>query len=336
MRLITTTLIVLFSTFHLCLAAQPKDSTETFTLKVDGVMKNKFEFASETNKGRFSVRNSRIGVSGLFTSCTSYRGQLELSDNGDFKVLDLYASIIPIKGLTISLGQTSVPLFNSYVVSPGNLMFANRAFIGKYFLSTRDIGVRVDYNFNIGIVPVSAEIGFYNGNTINGPIWRDKFSCGGRLEFGTMKGLRSTLKFYDYPISSEKHYIFYGADLRYGTDKWKIETEIMKRDNKTEAKDQLLSYYVQGAYAFPLKQNWFFKHLIPAVRWDAIDKNMNESGFDINRLTVGLGLGLTKKYYSSILRFDYEWYKVNNVLDILNKYDEMDSNKFTVELLLTF
>ncbi len=98
----------------------------------------------------------------------------------------------------------------------------------------------------------------------------------------------------------------------------------------------MLSYYVQGAYAFPLKQKWIFRHLIPAVRWDAIDKNMNEGGFDINRLTVGLGLGLTKKYYSSILRFDYEWYKINNVLDILNDYDEMDSNKFTVELLLTF
>ncbi len=336
MRLITTTLIVLFSIFHFCLSAQPKDSTETLTFKVDGVMKNKFEFASETNMGRFSVRNSRIGISGLFTSYSSYRVQLELSDNGNFKVLDLYASIIPIKGLTISLGQTTVPLFNSYIISPGNLMFANRAFIGKYFLRTRDIGVHVDYNFNVGIVPVSAEIGSYNGNIINDPIWRDKFSYGGRLELGTMKGLRSTFKFYDYPNSTEKHYIFYGTDLRYGTDKWKIETEILKRDNKAELKDQLLSYYVQGAYAFPLKQKWIFRHLIPAVRWDAIDKNMNEGGFDINRLTVGLGLGLTKKYYSSILRFDYEWYKINNVLDILNDYDEMDSNKFTVELLLTF
>ncbi len=222
MRLITTTLIVLFSIFHFCLSAQPKDSTETLTFKVDGVMKNKFEFASETNMGRFSVRNSRIGISGLFTSYSSYRVQLELSDNGNFKVLDLYASIIPIKGLTISLGQTTVPLFNSYIISPGNLMFANRAFIGKYFLRTRDIGVHVDYNFNVGIVPVSAEIGSYNGNIINDPIWRDKFSYGGRLELGTMKGLRSTFKFYDYPNSTEKHYIFYGTDLRYGTDKWKI------------------------------------------------------------------------------------------------------------------
>lgn len=336
MRTITTTLIALFSIVNFCLAAQPKDSTDTFTFKVDGVMKNKFEFASETNRGRFSVRNSRIGVSGLFTSYSSYRGQLELSDNGDFKVLDLYASIIPIKGLTISLGQTSVPLFNSYIVSPGTMMFANRAFLGKYFISTRDIGVHVDYNFKAGIIPISAEMGFYNGNTINDPVWRDKLSFGGRLEFGSMKGFRSTLKFYDYPNSPEKHYLFYGADLRYGTDKWKIETEILKRDNKIDSEDGLLSYYVQGAYAFPLKQNWVFRHLIPAVRWDAIDANMNESGFDINRLTVGLGLGLTKKYYSSILRFDYEWYNVNNVIDILDKYDEMDSSKFTVELLLTF
>ncbi len=330
------TFILFVSAFQFCLLAQQTDSLKLPTFKVDGVMKNKFEVASETGKGRFSVRNSRIGVSGLFTSYSSYRAQLELSDNGNFKVLDLYGSIIPVKGLTVSLGQTSIPLFNSYVVSPGSIMFANRTFIGKYFLSTRDIGLHVDYNFNIGIVPVSAEVGLYNGNTINDPVWRDRLSYGARLELGKMKGLRSTFKFYDYLNTPETHYLFYGADLRYGADAWKVETEIMKRDNKLNPEDKMLSYYLQGAYAFPLNQSWVFKHLIPAVRWDAIDKNMDISGFDVNRLSLGIGFGLTKKYFSSILRFDYEWYMVNNSLDILNSYEEMDSDKFTMELLLTF
>ncbi len=336
MRIITTTLIVLFSIFNFCLAAQPKDSTDTFTFKVDGAMKNKFEIASKTGKGRFSVRNSRIGVSGLFTSYSSYRGQLELSDNGNFKVLDLSASIIPIEGLKITLGQTGIPLFNSYVVSPSSMMFANRTFLAKYYISTRDIGLHIDYDFKAGIIPISAEFGLYNGHTINDPVWRDKLSYGARIELGTMEGLRSTFKFYNYPNSADKHYLFYGADLRYGTKRMKIETEIMKCDNKIVPEDQMLSYYVQGAYAFPLKENWVFKHIIPAVRWDAIDKSINEKGFDVNRLSLGLGFGLTKKYFSSILRFDYEWYQVNNTLDILDKYPEMDSNKFTVELVLSF
>ncbi len=326
--------------FFVCLSsilwAQETDSVRYPTFKVDGTMKNKFEIASETGKGRFSVRNSRLGVSGMFTSYASYRAQIELSNNGNFEVLDLYGSFLPIEGLSLSLGQTSIPLFNSYITSPGSMMFANRAFIGKYFISTRDIGFLADYDFNIGSIPTSIELGLYNGNTINDPVWRDRLSYGARLELGGMKGLRSTIKFYDYFNMPEIHEFFYGADLRYEADNWKVETEVMKRDNKDFPEDQTLSYYLQGAYVFPLNDSWIFKHVIPAARWDAIDKNRDESGFDVNRLTLGLGLGLTKKYFSSIFRLDYELYMIKNNLDILNLYEEMDSNKFTIELMLTF
>lgn len=329
-------LILILFAISLAISAQETDSVRYPSFSVDGAMKNKVEYATETGNYRFSVRNSRLGIRGNLTDFFTYRGQIELSDNGNFKVLDLFGSFVPIEGLTFSLGQTSIPLFNSYVVDPANLMFANRAFIGKYFLSTRDIGFHADYNFQIGSVPTSIEFGLYNGNTINDPVWRERLSYGARLELGTMKGLRSTFKFYDYLNTPVAHYLFYGADLRYQADKWKIETEFMKRDNKNMDEDEMLSYYVQGAYVFPLKETYFFKHIIPAVRWDAIDKHLNVSGFDANRLTVGLGFGLTKKYFSSILRLDYEWYFINNTLDILNLYDEMDSDKFTVELLLTF
>ncbi|HMM16812.1 MAG TPA: hypothetical protein PKC47_04685 [Petrimonas sp.] len=71
------------------------DSVRYPTFKVDGTMKNKFEYASETGSSRFSVRNSRMGVRGYLTPFFSYRGQIELSDNGNFKVLDLYVLLNP-------------------------------------------------------------------------------------------------------------------------------------------------------------------------------------------------------------------------------------------------
>lgn len=333
---IKKSLIAIFSIITLSAFSQETDSVKYPFVKVDGAMKNKVEYAAETNHTRFSVRNSRLGVSGYLTNFVSYRGQIELSDNGAFKVLDLSGSLLPAKGLKLTLGQTSIPLFNPYTVAPAELMFANRPFIGKYFISTRDIGVRADYEFQAGIVPVSVEFGAYNGNTINDPVWRESLSYGARLKLGSMKGLRSTIKFYDYLNAEIAHYLFYGADLRYATDTWKVEAEFMKRENKRDSNDNILSYYVQGAYAFPLKKASLFKHVIPAIRWDAIDKHSDISGFDVNRLTLGLGFGLTQKRYSSILRFDYEWYFVNNQLDILSKYPEMASDKFTVELLLTF
>ena len=329
-------LIALLCSSSLLLSAQETDSVRYPTFKIDATMKNKVEFASETGMSRFSVRNSRIGIKGYLTEFVSYRGQLELSDNGNFKVLDLYGALEPFDGFSVSLGQTGIPLFNSYITSPGAMLFANRAFIGKYFLSTRDIGALAEYGFNAGIVPVTLEFGLFNGNTINDPVWRDRLSYGGRLQLGKMEGLRATAKFYDYMHSTTEHYLFYGADLRYQNNNWKIETEIMKRDDKLNPENQMLSYYVQGAYAIPLKSDWVFKNIIPAARWDAIDKNKTIQGFDIDRLTLGLGFGFKQKYFSSLLRLDYEWYFVDNELDILSAYEEMDSDKFTIELLLTF
>ena len=318
-------LIAVLSMFCLALSAQETDSLRYPTFKVEGTMKNKVEYATETGKARFSVRNSRIGVSGYLTPFTSYKGQLELSDNGTFRVLDLFGTIYPLKGLSFSLGQTSIPLFNSYTVTPSQLMFANRPFIGKYFLSTRDLGMTGVYQFKIGNFPTSLEAGIFNGNTINDPVWRDKLSYGARLQLGSMKGFRTTVKFYDY-LNEKAKYLFYGADLRYEAKNWKVETEFMKRDNEDVPDDQMLSYYLQGAYVFPLKNQKIFKNIIPAVRWDAIDKHLDIKGFDVKRLTTGLGFGLTNKYFSSLLRLDYEWYFINNKLDILSLYEEMDSD----------
>lgn len=325
--------LCIFSVF--VLKAEEPDSVSYPNFELDGTLKNKFEYATETNMSRFSVRNSRIGVSGNINPYATYRVQLELSDEGEFKVLDLSGSLKPIKGLSLTLGQTSVLLFNSYIVSPSEMMFANRAFLGKYFLSTRDLGFRANYDFQIGTVPSSMEFGVYNGNTINDPVWRERLSYGGRIKIGNMKGARTTAKFYDYQ-NEEIHYLFYGVDLRYEGRNWKVETEVLKRDSKTESESDMLSYYVQGGYEIPLKKFPIFERLIPVARWDAIDKNFEESGFDVNRLTIGLGFGFNQKNFSSILRFDYEWYFVNNEIDLLSKYPEMDSDKFTVELLFTF
>lgn len=331
---IYTTLILLLTTMSLA-TAQEADSTRYPSIQVDGTLKNKYEYATETGNSRFSVRNSRIGVKGVINSFASYRAQLELSDNGDFKVLDLYGTLMPAEGLNLMLGQMGIPLFNSYITSPGSMMFANRAFIGKYFLSTRDLGVMATCNFRMGNLPVKLEGGLFNGNAINDPVWKEKLSYGGRIGLGSMRGARVTAKMYNYPKDETKQFFIYGADFRYATSNWKVETEVMKRESKTEAFSDLLSYYIQSACYLPIKTR-FFDQLIPALRWDAVDETFDQDGFDVNRLTGGLGFGLNRNGYSSILRFDYEWYMVDNAMTIFAENPEMDSNKLTVELLITF
>jgi hypothetical protein len=317
------------------MSAQETDTDSYPNFTVDGTLKNKFEYATGTDVSRFTVRNSRIGIKGNINTFSSYRAQVELSDEGKFKVLDLSGTISPVEGLSFTMGQTSIPLFNNYIVSPSEMMFANRAFLGKYFISTRDLGINAKYKFNLGTVPANLEFGLYNGNAINDPVWKKNMSMGGRVILGNMDGLRFSAKIYDYPNNDSTHFVFYGADLRYEINNFKVETEIMKSDSRTELNNDMLSYYFQSAYRVPVKSR-FFDYFLPAARWDAIDERFDEKGFDTNRLTVGLGLGFNEEKFSSIIRLDYEWYFINNSMSIFDKNDQMDSDKLTLELLFTF
>ncbi|MDR1742831.1 MAG: hypothetical protein LBR48_03300 [Dysgonamonadaceae bacterium] len=296
-------------------------------------MKNKFEYATELGHHRFSVRNSRLGISGTITPLADYRAQVELSNEGKFQVLDLSGTLNLCEGLSLTLGQTSIPIFNSYTTHPGTMMFANRTFLAKYYAGTRDIGFLAKYTSDKLAIPVCAELGIFNGNVINDPVWNHKLSYAARLSFGTMKGFRSTVKIYGYPKNDNENYLLYGADVRYESDNWKAESEIMRRDDKINRAD-LTSGYIEGAYCIPLEGK-LFKSIIPAARWDAIDR-INDNKLDVHRITTGLGFGLTKKKFSSLLRINYEWYFVNHELDFLQDTQEMDANKLSVELVYMF
>ncbi len=315
--------------------SQEKESSGYPSFSFDGILKNKFEYVPGTETFRFDVRNSRLGIKGKIFPMVSYRAQVELSNEGKFQVLDLSGTLHPYKGLSFTFGQTSVPIFNSYTTNPGTMMFANRTFLAKYYAGTRDIGLLSNYQFNVGEVPVGIDFGIFNGNTTNSPEWTKNISYSARLSVGGMKGLRSTVKVYDYPRNEETHYFMYGADIRYEADNWKIETEAMQRDDRVYHKD-LFSTYIQGSYCFRLNEKNLFKSIMPAARYDLIDQFKNDDQIDVSRFTLGVGFGLGKKAFNSMLRFDYEWYFVNNPLDFLQKYEEMDKDKFTVELVYVF
>lgn len=334
MKKIVLGLVALFVTL---MAFGEEPSVEKFpTFKVDGTLKSKVEYATNIESTRFSVNSSRIGVQGYFSNYFSYRGLIELNGNGKFAPLDLYANFYPTEGFMLSFGQRTTPLFNNYTIVPTQLMFSNSPFLGGYMANARDIGLLGEYQFGLLNIPTSIEFGLYNGSNINAPVWHKRPSYGGRLAFGTMKGWRATAKYYDYysNVDATIRYDVYGADVRYESDKWKLETEVLKRRDKADGAD-IVSYYVQGAYIHPLNKDKIIKNFIPAVRFDGIDQN-NNSGFDVNRLTLGLGFGLSEKYLSSIFRIDYEHFFINNTPTFMGDDKATTSNKVTVELMFVF
>ncbi|NCC46308.1 MAG: hypothetical protein EOM16_04650 [Bacteroidia bacterium] len=331
MKVKFTTALVILIISNIAGYGQVKYPSATF----DGTIKTKYEYATETNMSRFSVRNSRLGLSGNITEPLTYRVQVELSSSGDFQVLDLSATLNPFKNFHLTFGQTSIPIYNSYVVSPPDLLFANRAFLGKYFTGTRDIGAVAKYLMETSFMPLTFEFGVFNGNTINDPVWTSNLAYAARVQMGSMDGLRVTAKIYDYPMSATNDYFIWGADFRYAKGRYLIESEVMDRYNRFDETDRL-SLYIQGAYSFPLDNPGVIHDITPLARWDAIGENISENNFDATRMTLGVNLGLDTKMFASSLRFNYEYYFVERALPEFNRYEEMDSNKFTIELLLLF
>lgn len=325
-----TAISILLSTYLLT----GQEIKQDYKPKFDFTLKTKYEYSPDTKAGRFTVRNSRLGLYGSISTKVSYKVQIELSSEGKLEVLDLMANVKLFKGFDVSLGQTSLPVFNSYQTTPAQMLFANRSFLTKFNAGSRDIGVLANYKCEIGETPVAFQFGVFNGSTINKPIWTDKPSYTARVLVGTMDGLRATIKVYKYPLGQREDFFISGADLRYAAERLKIESEVMNRHNYFNGVNRFTSY-IQGAYSFPINIGELFKDITPAVRWDGISENLKDNGFDINRLTIGFSFGFTSKPFNSLLRFDYEKYFIKNpIAEFSSLYDEIDADKFTIELLI--
>ncbi len=309
-------------------------TSELVVFKPEVIFKGKYEICTESSLQRFTVRNSRIGMLGSINKFIQYKFQLELSSDGKFNILDLYAKILPINGMSIAFGQLSVPLFNSYTISPGSLDFANRPFVGKYFTSTRDIGACISYVIKQKGFPISIEMGAFNGNGINNPKWSKSLAYGGRLSFGQQKkGFRATAKAMKMKEKDEEDYTIWGVDSRYENRYFKIEAEVMGKYNSFNEVHQL-AYYIQGLYSFPINSS-FIEALKPSVRWESMGNNVADSGFGVSRITSGINMVLKTNPFYTVLRLDYEHYFNNYAMSVFTE-PIMNTNKITLELLFSF
>ena len=99
--------------------------------EVHGTIRAKYEYQTGMNAGRFEVRNARVSLTGNILPSVAYKAEIDLSDEGQIKMLDAYARIFPLKGLTVTAGQMRVPFTIDAHRSPHQQYFANRSFIAK-------------------------------------------------------------------------------------------------------------------------------------------------------------------------------------------------------------
>jgi hypothetical protein len=320
----------------LYVAAQTHDSTRW---KLDGALKTKFEWGLNSGDMRFNLRNSRIGVSGNLNQYAGYRVQVELSNEGKFDILDGFVALNLLEKGGLQLGQSSVPFENSYIITPAQSMFANRAFVGKFFTAgSRDIGAMAYYKFG-SVFPLLLEGGVFNGGKINNPQWTKRPSLALRLTMGSLEHFRTSLKAYRYP-NAEKDWLLWGADISYRKKGFLLQTEVMNRYDYNAlrpADKNFTGAYLQSAYSFHYPCLKLFHTITPAARWDAMTYGLAHRGVDVHRLTTGLAFGLTDKPFGSCLRLDFEHYFVRNKpRELAGSDDHVSDNKITLELLLVF
>lgn len=321
------------------------------------LLKPRYELDTEEGYSRFSIESARLGVKGDLSKLLSYCFQIDFCAENKLNVLDLYAVIKPLDRLSFTVGQHGLSLFNPWTVSPNAVDFINRPFIGKWFTSSRDIGVTMKYALKKNGFPINLEFGVYNGSGINNPTWNKSLATGGKIEFGsTTQGFRMSGRFYNVKDENGNADLYLGGDLRYVSQNLKLEAEYMTKQYGTEIFNDInkssvsgtngravltnakahSAAHVQGMYKINVKSNTFSR-IEPLVRWDAIGYDVHERGFGVNRITAGANFVLKTVSCTSMFRINYEHF-ITNSMDMSEMFKNGINcdNKLSVEYLLYF
>lgn len=306
--------------------------------KVSGTIRAKGEYQTEEGEGRFEVRNARIALDGIITPIVLYKAEIDLSDEGQIKMLDAYAGVKPTKGFLLRLGQMRVPFSIDAHRSPHAQYFANRSFIAKQVGNVRDVGFSVGYTFNK--IPLTLEGGVFNGSGLTNQVdyWTKEFNFSVKAQYALPFGL--TLQGSVQKISPTGGAIYLydgGATLRLG--RWTLEGEYLRKHYTNDSYHNVDAVDAFACYDLPLRK--VFDKLRFLVRYDSMDDHSNGKLNDEGvlqtddaarkRLTGGLTLSFAKGLNAD-LRLNYEKYFYDD--DSLAKTSERD--KAVIELMVHF
>lgn len=108
--------------------------------ELHGTVRAKYEYSPPIGKGRFEVRNARLSAEGKVVPAVDYKAEIDLSDEGNIRMLDAFVSFRPGRRFRFTMGQR-VPFSIDAHCSPHLQYFAHRSFIAKQTGDVRDVGI---------------------------------------------------------------------------------------------------------------------------------------------------------------------------------------------------
>lgn len=303
------------------LHAQEEDKVD-LTPKVHGTIRGKYEYQTEEGDGRFQVRNARVSLEGKVAKAVEYKAEIDLSDEGQIKMLDAYTKIKPVRGFDFTIGQMRVPFTIDAHRSPHQQYFANRSFIAKQVGNVRDVGATLGYSFNVGI-PIILQAGMFNGSGLTNQkdFWTNNINFSAKAQIFIPNGFNITL-------STQKirpdhiSVMMYDAGAYYHAHGWHIEAEYLFKHYEDNAFKNVHAFDAFVNYDIPLRK-CFFTKISPLLRYDYmsdhsdgmryLDGEENTEGslmindYQRSRITGGLTFSIAKPFISDI-RLNYEKY----------------------------
>ena len=316
-----------------------KLETKDYLPKVNGTIRAKYEYQTGMGAGRFEVRNARVSLTGNILPIVAYKAEIDLSDEGQIKMLDAYARIFPAKGLTVTAGQMRVPFTIDAHRSPHQQYFANRSFIAKQVGNVRDVGLTLGYELPTAL-PVKLEGGLYNGTGLtNQKVWHKEVNYSAKVQVFPLKVWNITLSVQKIkPAGTTTHMFDVGTYVEWG--RWHIEAEYLYKHYARDAFSDVNALNAFVNYDIPTRG--FFHKVSLLARYDMMDDHWDGLTFGDDgravttdyarqRITGGVTLSIGKPFLSDI-RLNYEKYFYRDGGVPL----ESEQDKLCLELMVRF
>lgn len=308
--------------------------------EVHGTIRAKYEYEPEVGKGRFVVRNARVGIVGKIVPIVGYKAEIDLCDEGKIKMLDAYVRVQPVENLKLTLGQMRVPFAIEPHRSPHLQFFANRSFLAKHGCNIRDVGLAAAWTFYDNM-PITLEGGVFNGSGITNQkdFWTNNYNFSFKAQTLIDRQFNITLSCMKAK-AGDVNVMMYNAGAFWDSARWHIEAEYLRKHYEHGAFSPVNAVDAFAAYRIPLKKK------ITAIsflgRYDYMSDHSKGSKDDSgnlmvddperHRLTGGVTLSLGKKSLQADIRLNYEQYfYAEGVIPAIS-----EQNKLVVELVAHF
>ena len=308
--------------------------------EIHGTIRAKYEYQPTMGAGRFEVRNARVSLTGNVLPAVAYKAEIDLSDEGEIRMLDAYARLFPTESLTITAGQMRVPFTIDAHRSPHEQFFANRSFIAKQVGNVRDVGLTLGYELPTAL-PAKIEAGLYNGTGLTRQQeWRKVVNYSAKAQLFPAKGVNISLSAQGIkPANTWMRSYDIGA--YYENGRFHIEGEYLYKQYSDNAFDDVHAVNTFINYDLPMRK--VFQKVSFLARYDMMTDQSDgiatdpDSGHLIttdhkrHRLTGGLTFSLSKAFRTD-LRLNYEKYFYSSG----NIPKESEQDKVVLELMVRF